>query len=132
MSDTSKLLSGLKLTINELIVDLKDNIFTSESEQSDLAIVEFFFSCLPEKELMQHVIDNTLPFASHIRERNVQYFISQKNKIFEGLPEDRINHFEHLIVTPHDQGGMSDENKDVIWSYFQTIVRIAEEYKKNI
>lgn len=132
MSNTEKLLSNLKLTITELITDLKDNMFTSPDEQSDLSMVEFFFNCLPEKELMQHVVENTLPFSAQIRARDMNFFITQKNKIFEGLPEERINHFEKLITTPQSKGGMTDENKDVIWSYFQTIIRIAEEYKKNI
>jgi hypothetical protein len=120
----------LKKTICELITDLKENIFVQPDEQADLGQVEFFFSLLDEKELMKHVIENTMPFAQHIRNRDMTYFISQKNRIFEGLPEDRINHFEHLIITPEEHGGMSNENRDAIWDYFGVIVDIAEKYKK--
>lgn len=127
---TSNLLANMKQTICELITDLKENVFTLPNDQSDLAMVEFFFSCMSERDLMQHVIENIIPFATQIRAQDIRFFITQKHKIFEGLPDDKVEHFEKLIVSPEENGGMADSDRTIIWSYFSTIVKIAEEYKK--
>lgn len=130
-SSNNVLLSQLKTTVRELIADLSENIFTSKEEKSDMALVDVFFECMSESQLMNHTIINTLPFAEQIKARDVHFFTTQKDKIFEGLPSDRIDYFEKLITTSSDEGGMSDENKNVIWDYFNIIVAIAEKYKKN-
>lgn len=121
----------MKTTLTEFIKDLKENIFSTE-ESSDLDFVSMVFACMEETEIMEHVIQSVLPNAEQIRARDLQFFIEQKKSIFQGLPMDRVNHIEQLITTPADLGGMSDENKDVVWSYFEAMVDIASEYKKRV
>jgi hypothetical protein len=126
------ILKLLKKNVSELLNEIKQNIFTSPSEQADIAMAEFGISCIPERDLMQNIIQTVLPFSEQIRKRDINFFTSQKYTIFEGLPTDRVDYFEKLIITPENQGGMSNEDKDVIFEYFDQFVTLAEEYKKNL
>lgn len=124
-------LSDMQTTIREFLDDLKGNIFTSPEEQRDMTAVEFFFSLMNEQLLMNHVLDQILPFKAQIAARDIDFFAKQKKQIFGNLPSERVDYFEHLIRTPEDKGGMSEENKNYVWVYFDTIIDIAEAYKKN-
>lgn len=126
-----KYLTDLKTTVSDLIVDLKENIFTRSEEANDMFMIEFFFNQMNEQMVMNHCIENILPFAREIKTKNIQFFISQKAKIFGDLPADRVDYFEKLVITPEEKGGMTNENRDILWLYFQTIVNIVELYKKN-
>lgn len=123
-------LANLKITILELIDDLRNHIFTRASEQTDLIIIDLFFKNMKEKDIMDHCIEHILPRKEEIEKKNIDFFIKNKNSIFNSLPQQRIDHFEKMIVTPESQGGMSNENRDTMWMYFQTISRITENYKK--
>lgn len=126
-----KYLDDIKTTVLEFINDLKENIF-SKGEATDLAFVEMFFGCMEPAEIMDNVVQNILPNAEQIRNRNLNFFVEQKSKIFQGLPTDRVDHIELLLTLSPEKGGMSEENKDVVWSYFEAMVDIASEYKKKI
>lgn len=121
----------IKSTILELIGDLKDNIFTELSEQRDLFLVEFFFKKMPSEDIANRTVKYILPHQSQISARNVQFFIDEKAQIFAGLPDDKIVALSILVSRSESDGGMLDENKDIIWSYFDTLVELAKEYKKN-
>lgn len=127
----SNIAESIKTTTMEMISDLKENIFTSQEEQGDMMLVEFFFSKMPPKTIADHAVAHILPFSAQIAARNVEFFLKKKKEIFGGLPENRVNYFAHLIQTPEKNGGMSDENRSVVWDYFDTIKAFAEEYKKN-
>jgi hypothetical protein len=121
----------IKNTILEFIGDLKDNIFTEPTEQGDLFLVEFFFQKLSSGDIADRTVKYILPHQSKISKRNVQFFIDEREQIFSGLPKDKIVSLSLLVSRSESDGGMSDENKDVIWSYFDTLVELAKEYKKN-
>lgn len=120
------LLEDLKSTVLDLIIDLKNNIFTLEDEKGDLMLVEFFFKRLHPENIMQHVVKYILPWKKKIEKRNEDFFLNNKN-IFKGLPEDRIDHYGEIIA---ESDRVDDDDKIVIWEYFDTIIEIAESYKK--
>ena len=121
------LLQDLKATILDLISDLKNNVFTLEDEKGDLMVVEFFFKRLNPESLMQHVISHIIPWKDKIENKDQNFFLENKN-IFKGLPEDRLTHYGQIIAKSER---VDEEDKKVIWDYFNIIVEIAEIYKKN-
>lgn len=123
--------ADIKSTSLELIADFRDNIFTNPVEQGDLLLVEFFFKKMEPKDIADRIVKHVLPHKKKIEKRKTRFFIVKKNVIFAGLPQDRVDYFANLVNTPEHEGGMSDENKDVIWTYFDTFIGLAEDYKKN-
>ena len=121
----------MKQTLKEFLADLRESVFTSDDEKRDMTIVEFFFDNSGEQAIMDHVVTKILPWSKEIAERNIDFFSKQKDSIFKGLPQQRVDYFEKLLRTPESQGGMSLDNRDVIWLYFDTIISIAQDYKKN-
>jgi hypothetical protein len=121
---------NIKMTVIELISDLKENIFTKDEERKDLVMVEFFFNKLSASSIASHIIKHVLPFESKIVVRDIKFFLEKKNEILSGMPQNRIDYFSTLIQKSEKEGGMSSENRNVIWAYFDTLIGLAKKYKK--
>lgn len=124
-------LTGVKTTITEFLDDLEKIVFTEPAERADLIFVRFFFEKMDSETLMRHVIGSVLPHKSQISVRDTKFFLERKKEIFGGLPADRVDYFASLIDNPEEAGGLSTENRDIVWSYFDILVLLAEKYKKN-
>jgi hypothetical protein len=128
--ETERQLKDMRETLMEFLTDLADNIFNTPDGRSDVGFVKAFFSVLSDQKIMDNMVDNLLPYSSEIENRNLNFFVKEKNKIFSGLPQEKIDHFEFLIITPADKGGLTDSNRGVIWDYFQVMLDIAKQFKK--
>lgn len=120
----------IRNTVLELIVDFKENIFTKPDEKGDLMLVEFFFNKMDACVMTDRIVKHVLPFSKEIAARKVSFFLEKRNEIFGGLPKERVDYFSSLIHKTENEGGLSDENKQIVWAYFDTLVALAEEYKK--
>ena len=78
------LLEDVETTLAEFLADLRDNIFTSDTERGDLLLVEFFFKKLPQLAKMSYIVDHLLPYKRMIDEEKAEFFIKKKDKIFAG------------------------------------------------
>jgi hypothetical protein len=119
----------LKNHMLELVDDLKC-IFTLPNDTTDLNILKIGLSVMNEVEIMNGVIENFLPYKKQITDRNISFFKEHKNQIFKGLDQKRVDYFDSRITKPPSEGGISDEDKEVIWQYFDVIIQLSEEYKK--
>lgn len=109
-----------------MISDIKDNILTLPKEQDDIILVEFFFNRLHSEMIGHHVLKKVIPHKAQIVSRSEDFF--RKNKfIFSGLKEDRVEYYEKVLLNPKR---VNEEDKKIIWEYFDEIIRLAEEYKK--
>ena len=80
--------------------------------------------------MTDRIVKHVLPFSKEIAARKESFFLEKRTEIFGGLPKERVDHFSGLIGKEEKDGGMSDENKEIVWAYFDTLVALAEEYKK--
>lgn len=112
--------------ISELITDLMDNIFENEEEKSDMIKVQFFFMNLPADRAMHHVIQKILPHKRKIKERNLDFFIENRH-LFSGLSEEKIDYYINYIV---NDTSIPEDTREVIWMYFDELIRYAEKYRK--
>lgn len=116
----------VKELIKELITDLMDNIFEREEEKSDMIKVKIFFMGLPEDRTMHHVINKILPHKKMIKNRNLDFFLENRH-LFSGLSEEKIDYYINYIIK---DTSIPDETREVIWTYFDELIRYAEKYKK--
>lgn len=120
-------LIDLQKTIREFIQDLKDNVFIAPDEHADLVLMEFVFCNMSPDDLMKHVTRYVLPWTDYIERRDESFFIDNREGIFKGLREERIEYFGAAF----QDGRVKEEDKNVIWQYFDTIVAIVTNYNKN-
>lgn len=125
---SARIAENIKNTVLEFIIDLREAIFTDSAERGDLLTVEFFFKKLTNTSVADHIVLHVLPHKSKISNRDVQFFIDQKDRIFAGLPANRVEYFIGLVQ--NKDGGLSTEDQNTIWSYFDMLILLAEEYKK--
>ena len=128
--NTARIAENIKMTILEFVNDLKDGIFTEPSDQGELLIVEFAFSKMNNSTIAEHVVSRILPHKENIKNRKIQFFVDNQGEIFRGLPKDRVEYFSNLIGRAPDEGGLADDDKIAIWKYFDTLILLAEAYKK--
>lgn len=121
-----KLSVDAKNTIIELVKDLKENIFTLQTEQGDLVLVEFFFKRMHPDMIMQHLIKLMLPHKNRITSRDIDFF-AENQGLFSALENDRREYYKKIIV---DTGRLGDDDKDVIWEYFDVLLDLAEQKRK--
>jgi hypothetical protein len=118
-----------KAMVLDLITDLRDNvrIFGGEEEIGDLSAVEFFFQRLHPERVMQHLIDKLLPHKKQIERRDQKFFLNNRI-LFAGLPDDRVDYYTNIIAKGNS---ISEEERDTIWAYFDSLLALAEDNKKN-
>ena len=119
-----------KKTILEFIADLRRNVFTGSEEQGELLLVQFCFDKLSPSRVIDNVVQHVLPFKAQIQARDKTFFVKEKNSIFAGLPQNRIDHFSSIIAKEPGKGGLSEDDIDSIWAYFSTLCEIAVQYQK--
>jgi hypothetical protein len=124
MTSTS-LCIDIKNTQLEFIADLKENVFSGPIEQGELFTVSFFFERLHPERAMDHVVSHVLPWKKQIRKRDVHFFQNNKH-IFEGLPADRVEYYSEKLSKDIDE-----ESRNVMWEFFDTMIELAEQYKKH-
>ncbi len=120
-------LADLKIVMKEFIADLR-HIFTSVDEQRDLLIIQLFFERLSPERIMHSMISKVLPHASIIAVRDSNYFV-EHDTIFQALPQSRANHYRDFWSGKGDKN-LSNDDKNAIWAYFDTIIEIVKNYKK--
>ena len=119
-------LEDTQATILDLVHDLKENVFSSSDEQGDLMMVEFFFKRMHQERIMEHIIQQILPHKNKIKDRNIDFFLSNR-VLFAGLPSDRVDYYSNIIATG---SRLCSDDRDVIWQYFDTLLALAESYRK--
>ena len=129
-SSSIKLQDDIKRTVIEFIGDIRDNIFVDRNDIANIAKVEFFFNIMNAQSVTDHIVTHILPYKNKIDARDMQFFVDQKDKIFAGLPPAMVDHFANMVLKPEKQGGLSLYDKNIIWSYFDTLILLAVNYKK--
>lgn len=84
------LMNELKNTVIDLIRELKESIFTSPTEISDLLLVEFYFKNISPEKLMDQIIQHVIPYSNYIKEKDLKFFIANKG-IFSPLVEKKLS-----------------------------------------
>jgi hypothetical protein len=128
MDYTDDLLTYMKQLFLDLIEDLRGSVMTGAREILELTLIETYFKVQSREEIMKDVVEKILPQKNRIQRRDVNYFSDNKD-LFAGLPEDRIHYYGEVIM---NSDRLTPEDRDVIWTYLDRMIEIAEDYKKNV
>lgn len=86
-------------------------------------------------KLDKHFVIRTFIEKSHehweqIRLKDEDFFLNSAGKVFAGLPMDNVNAFKELFTLNMKNGEkfVSDDDRDAIWEYFESLVRISIHY----
>jgi len=119
------IIDGIKSTILEFIKDLR-LVIVDSSIVKDLFIAELAFQKMDATTIADHVVSYLLPHKNKIVGRDLSFFSEQRYEIFKGLPRNKIDHILDVI----NGGTVAQADIDVVWSYFQVLLNLTEEYKK--
>lgn len=93
----------------------------------DIMFLREFFARIEPVDMINMFVKYVLPHAEQIRKHDVSYFADNIAELFQGLPEDRLQFIQDLLVNDK----ISAEDKQDMWSYWDTFVLLSEKYKKN-
>ena len=118
--------------MNSLLSDFKENIIRFLDElveqfKYDTQLIEgrTAIYCLPADFIMKMFIENILPFKDEIVSRNDIFFIERASAMFPSKNEC-VNHFRVIWKSSK----LDDEDRTIIWEWFDLFVMFAERYKK--
>lgn len=118
-----------KTSLLELIQDMHDNIFAPYSpEKGDMLLLQYFFERMSAADLLSHVIKHFLPNSANIANRDLG-FLHKSGGALPALPKDRV--YNLVLMIEGKKPGISSENRDVIFSYFDCIIKSASKFKNS-
>ena len=124
--DKNSLPDALKRTVMEFFEDISENIPMERADREDLVLVKFFFQRLLATNVMSHAITKLVPLKKEIQDRKKDFFIEQRNILFQGLPQDRVDRFANIVTS----SALADDDLEPLWHYMDTMIALAESYKK--
>ena len=72
--------------------------------------------------ILNSFIRYILPFKDKILDKNEQFFLDG------GGQENLDDKYKYSLNLKENWGNLSDENKEVIWKYFQVLIVLSEKY----
>lgn len=113
--------------LKDNLVKFLDSLIELLPNEGDLLIIRFFLKDkIPTIDIMNYVVNKLLPLKNLIETKNDTFFLNN-NILFEQLDKNKVNYFKNIWTEKY----LDDQDKDAIWSWFLTFVKIAELYKKN-
>lgn len=89
-----------------------------------------FILCLNKIVVIETFIKRSYPYWDRIINREEKFFLENTRDVFGDLPEDHVDGFR-VLFSSRDKNGkllMCEEDKNAIWDFFDSLVRIAIVY----
>jgi hypothetical protein len=85
---------------------------------------------LDKEYVIKTFIESSNKHWEQIRLKDEDFFVSSAGKVFAGLPMDNVNAFKELFLLKMSNGErfVSEDDRDAIWEYFESLVRISIHY----
>lgn len=112
------------------IISFLDELIEQFPQEADLVIFRIFIKDrVPITDIMNNFILKLLPLKDIILARNEDFFLNQCT-LFDSVQsnekKDSINHFKKLWRS----NTLDDDDKTIIWKWFDSFVFLAERYQK--
>lgn len=117
-----QVLTTLRVQVCNFLNDLR-RIFPTEADLVIMSVVLSNETILPTVDIMRYIQSDILPLKKQITSRNERFFLDH-NVLFEKLDTTKVNRFKELWLSPV----MDDDNKQMIWEWFDLFVKLAERY----
>lgn len=85
---------------------------------------------LDKEFILKTFIEKSYEHWEQIRVRDEDFFVHSAGKVFAGLPLDSVNAFKELFLVGTSKGDrfVSEDDRDALWDYFESLVRISIHY----
>ncbi len=106
--------------VDNFLTDLQ-SILPDETEVTVLKSQIAVATMWSENKILKSFVDYVYPYKEHIMEKNEEFFLG------DDISEKKDYLSEALHMADLWQNKLSDDNKDVVWKYFQVMVVLAEK-----
>ncbi len=112
--------------LRDQVLNLLDDLLSICPNEPDVLLARLFFEnqVIPET-LMLGFVKWVYPCENYIKEHNEKYFEENKH-IFGPLPVDKVKYFKDKMK----DGTFDDDDKEIIWKYFEVFISLIEQYNK--
>jgi|SRR5208337_1447432 len=122
--DRQRILENHKITILELVEDIKDNVLKNNMERTVCAGIHGKLRLMSELEMMKISVEILLCRERAIKEHTDKMLEETLQVIFKRLSGKDLQ-------IPFCAESIPQEDKDCIWSFIACILGWVKEYKKN-
>lgn len=122
-SKTTQILSDF----HSNIVTFLDELIEQFPLEADLIFVRLFLKdSVPHIDIMNTFIKECFPHKEAIAKRDDKLFLENDLSLFGNFSKNKVNHFRILWKSAN----LNDEDRCVIWKWFDTFIYLAEQYQK--
>lgn len=107
----------------EVLLSFCDELIESWPNITEFAVAKVFASNCDPAVLSSKFKRKIIPYKKYIQERNEEFFLSPDCEIFGNADPTKVGFFQQLW----QRSDMTDEDKKVIWDWFDALIHIAEK-----
>lgn len=98
-------------------------------DPANLKVLSMFLISMDDDTLIDTFIKKSNKYWKQIKEHDEKFFIEHSTEIFE-IPESQAAMFTDLFTLkdPKNNYAVSKDDRDSIWEYFESLVRISINY----
>jgi len=120
----------LKELFKRTVIDFIDALINILPQEPDLIFARIYINDKIQsdtlvKNFILTFMDGGKPYEKAVDEKNDGVFLDINPKIFGIIPEEKINHFKYIWRS----GAVNDKNKQVIWKWLSSFVKIAKKFQ---
>lgn len=108
------------------LVRLCDDLIEILPNDTDLLTIRIFVNSIPLVEAIENFADITIPYKEKILAKDEEYFLNMNGGMFENLESSKVSKFKDVYLS----GKLTDDQKNVIWSYFTTFLKLGLKYRE--
>lgn len=116
----------------DTVISFLDELISQFPEEADLVIFRIFLKDrVPIVEVIKYFVRKVLPLKKMIEDRDEDFFLNHctlMEDINNQNTKGKINHFKKLWRSET----LDDEDKEVVWQWFDIFVTLSEKYQKNM
>lgn len=116
----------------DTVISFLDELISQFPQEADLVIFRIFLKDrVPIVDVINYFVRKVLPLKNMVESRNEDFFLNHctlMEDINNQKTKGRVNHFKKLWRSET----LDDEDKEVVWQWFDTFITLSEKYQKNI
>jgi hypothetical protein len=113
-------------TFHSNIISFLDELIDMFPSEADLVIARLFLKdTIPPITTLNKFIQDVMPNKDKISERDATFFLEDAD-LLGSLNQSKVNHLNKIWKSSI----LDDEDRQIIWTWFDTFVYLAEKYQK--
>lgn len=119
----------LQIKFRDTLVDFLDELITSFfPTETELIFMRMIIKQAPCEDLIGRFIRDLLPLKEFVEKKDDDFFLNNTILYIDGkISNEKENHFKNLWK----DSILDDEDRETIWEWMNSFVKIAETYEKN-